>query len=127
MKSQTTHTAKSRFGFKGADELTIVVAWSDEGSELEREGRIDIGEHHKWRPIIVGKAAVWLRRGKFDDFLKAQAHAEKEETRAANEPAWARGNVPRIWRVFTYPTSEKDPLGKARKEIVKLAEHERAR
>lgn len=51
----------------------------------------------EFKPAPEAKAAMWTNNGGPEELAKAQAHAEKEG-----------------WKVFTYPTSEKDPLGKAK-------------
>lgn len=84
-----------------AEEVLIVVAWVEEEVEVVRARRTDLGEAPVTRTVSVGKAVVWLRRGGATDVEKARAYA-----------------LPEGKRVFTYPKSEKDPLGRARREVV---------
>lgn len=54
-----------------------------------------------WYPVVVpakrATACVWLNEGTVDDEGKAATYAAKEG-----------------YRCFTFPTTEKDPLGRAR-------------
>ena len=85
----------------------IVVAWTTEGHELEREGRIDIGERHTFRTVRVPKAVMWKNRGDEKDLAKAKAYVAQQGT--PDEPHY----------VFTYPTSERHPLERAREDVMK--------
>jgi hypothetical protein len=95
----------------------VVVAWRSDSSEAvdPHLTRVDLGERHKLRPIIEGKAVMWARHGNAHDISKAEAYAHSETVKAENDP-WRTGYD---YRVFVYPTTEKDPLGRARREIVK--------
>ena len=55
----------------------------------------------KVRIVAEAKACIWLRDGTRSDEAKAKAFAEKEG-----------------WTVLTFPTSEPDPLGLARRKIM---------
>jgi hypothetical protein len=85
--------------------VTIVLAWVVPDFEVVRERRRDLGERPEMKEIKVPKAVVWLKSGDDADIEKAKAYASKE---TEYEIA-----------VFTYPTSEKDPLGKAKREVLK--------
>lgn len=74
--------------------FTIVVVKVEE----RQEGRVYAGR--PWGPqttVIDARAAVWLRRGGEFDIARANAWADTEG-----------------YRVFTFPTDERDPLGRAK-------------
>ena len=85
-----------------AQKVQIVLARTEEDYEVVRPGQSDIGIPAKTRVVLVPKALMWLRKGTSADVAKAEAHAKSEG-----------------WRVFTYPTSEKDPLGRAKKDVLR--------
>ena len=89
--------------------MKIVVAWTTEGHELEREGRIDIGERHTFRTIRVPKAVMWKNRGDEKDLAKAVAYAGEQSAKEGGDRH----------HVFTYPTSERHPLERAREDVLK--------
>ena len=59
--------------------------------------RVDLGERHKMRRVPRAVACVWLNRGEDSDVDSARMFARKNG-----------------YLVFTYPTDEKDPLGRAK-------------
>lgn len=84
-------------------EKTIVIARVDpEGGAATVARRDRYGTPVEFKYAPAARAAIWLNRGDKSDIAKARRHAEKE------------GYV-----VFTYPTSEKDPLGRAKREIMR--------
>lgn len=99
-------------------EFQIVLAWTDHVQEVVREGRVDLGERHRFREVTVGKSAMWLNRGSAEDLAKACAYATKEQERVARESD-SIGTSRSVYDVFVYPIGTKDPLGKARKDILK--------
>lgn len=94
-----------------AVKIQIVLAWKTIEQRLVRPGRTDLGERSEWTDVETPHAAVWLRRGDASDVEKATVHA-------ATEKYAAIGLVGKV-HVFTYPTSEEDPLGRARREVMK--------
>lgn len=78
----------------------IVVAWLVDEVEVVSSGRRDIGERPTLRDVKVPRAVMWKSGGSEKDIEKAQIYAAKEG-----------------YQVFVYPTSERDPLGRARREI----------
>jgi hypothetical protein len=86
--------------------LQIVIA------RAQKTALIPTGRHvmrdRNWFPEFTvdweGKAAIWLRKGKKEDIERAKEHALRDG-----------------WTVFIFPSSEPDPLGKARAEIIKHA------
>lgn len=86
--------------------MKIVLAWTTEEPRLEREGRIDIGERHTFKMVRVPKAVMWLNRGSEKDLATAILYAAQQST--PQQPH----------HVFTYPTSERDPLGRAKKDVL---------
>lgn len=82
---------------------TIVLA------RVEMTGRRDTGEFERhngnWYPKYVdcerAVALVWLNEGGVADIRRASEHADREG-----------------YTVLLYTTTEKDPLGKARKAIL---------
>jgi hypothetical protein len=103
---------------KTSKKVTVVVAWISDDVEVAdpQLTRIDLGERHKLRDVQVGKAVMWSRAGKEVDVEKAQQWARKEREDAAHDPRYATGHS---HRVFVYPSTEKDPLGRARREVLK--------
>lgn len=81
--------------------LTIVLARVETETEVVRERRTDLGEAPIMREVPRPVACVWLRSG-------TAADVEKASTFAATE-----GYI-----VYTYPTTERDPLGRAKAEVV---------
>lgn len=88
--------------------MTIVLAW------LENTGTRDTGEFERfdgvnYRPklevVPQAKSAVWLNAGTAADVEKATDYAEANH---AGDLKFA---------VFTYPTTEKDPLKRAKRDI----------
>jgi hypothetical protein len=86
--------------------MWIIVAKTETQVEVVRQRRIDLGEKPITREVTVGKAAVWKADGTKAEVAKAKLWASKE------------GDG---WMVFTYPITNDDPLGCARKDVVKAA------
>jgi len=84
------------------DPCQIIIAWTDSDAEFVRERRTDLGERPVFRDVTVVKAVVWLNEGTATDVVKAHAYAD-----------------PRGYKVFTYPLDTADPLGAARKAMLK--------
>lgn len=87
--------------------VQIVIAYTEAGIEVLdtfTTARGDgINAVSRTKEIVVPHAAMWLRRGTSADVKKAEAHAA---TTGAT--------------VFTYPTSERDPLGRAKSDILNV-------
>jgi|GEM_PF-3921163 len=96
----------------------IVVAWKVDSSEIvdPHRTRVDLGESYKTRPKVESQAAMWVRSGTAVDVEKAEVYARREAASAAKDPRSATGYG---HRVFVYPATEKDPLGRARKEVLR--------
>lgn len=89
-----------------APKVQIVVAWADVAMEWDgRPYARDMGARPGMRAVTIGKACMWLNRGTDGDVEKAKAYA-------ATKPGY---------RVFVYPTSERDPLGRAKAAVVAAA------
>jgi hypothetical protein len=87
--------------------VTIVVAWTEDMQDLapgQRSWRHDLGERAKLVVVKKPYAAMWRNAGTPEDVVKARAYAKKEN--------------PTTGRVMVYPTTEKDPLGRARKDVL---------
>ena len=84
---------------------TIVLSRIEDDFEVVARGRVDIGERHKTREVKVGKALIW-RKG------VPESKLAKELTKA-EECAKADG-----YEVFAYPSTEKDPLNRAKRELL---------
>lgn len=88
--------------------MTIVWAWV---TEEQRYARDSYG-----RPALVTErvahACVWLNKGDAADLAKATATAV-QENRKIDDASEHR-------RVLTYPITEQDPLGRARRDVLKL-------
>lgn len=87
--------------------MRIVLAWVIEDFEVVRQRRTDLGERPELKKIDVAKAAMWLNSGTEDDLEKAKKYAAKQTDYQIV--------------VMTYPTKERDPLGHAKKDVLKLA------
>ena len=83
---------------------TIVLARIEDDFEVVARGRVDIGERHKTREVKVGRALIW-RKGVTESKLA-------NELVKAEEFAKADG-----YEVFAFPSTEKDPLNRAKREI----------
>jgi hypothetical protein len=73
---------------------TIVIA------KVEQEIFLRPGASPRFRDTAL--AAVWLNEGTDEDLKKATAYATKDG-----------------WQVLTFPCSEPDPLGRARKQVLR--------
>lgn len=107
----------------GSKMVQIVIAWADTDAVIAKEGRVDLGERHQFRTVIVGKACMWLNDGTDRDVVFATAYAagQNEEDDYQDGQYVPRATTVRKMRVFTYPTTEKDPLGRAKRDVVKGA------
>ena len=86
--------------------VAIVLAWTDSDFRVVRERRTDMGERPELEAFRVGKAAMWVNKGTEADVVKANAYARSES------------DSDKKIRVFTYPTTLKDPLGAARRDVL---------
>lgn len=92
----------------------IVLAWTVE--EREWDGTPfarDLGASPCIRVVKKPRAAVWCRGGDAE-VETAQAYLDSDSDMADG-------------RVYTYPLTEKDPLGRARGDIMGVEEYIRAR
>lgn len=87
--------------------MEIVLAWVVEDFEVVRERRRDLGERPELKTIYVPRTVMWLNSGTEADVKKATDYATKEKDHKV--------------LVFTYPKSERDPLGRAKKDVMKRA------
>lgn len=86
-----------------ADEhLAIMIAWIEEGVEIVRERRRDLGEMPITRPIKIARCAAWLYDGDRADLAKAIAYAKTEP-----------GHV-----VYSYPATVDNPKKMAMRDII---------
>lgn len=60
----------------------------------------------KTREVRQAEAVVWLTEGTADDIVNARNYRLEQH-----------------WQVFAYPTTEPDPLGRARKEVMGPCKH----
>lgn len=89
------------------DEGTIVVAWTEDAREIapgQRPWRHDLGERPKLVDVKKVHAAMWLNRGGVADVDRARAYVRQTQRDTG--------------RVFVYPLEEKDPLGRARRDVL---------
>jgi hypothetical protein len=88
-----------------APSFKVVYARVDEEHVVARERRTDLGERPTMKVVPVGRAGMWSNKVTEPNLAgvlaKATAYGDAEG-----------------WRIFVYPSSEKDPLGRARREVV---------
>jgi len=84
--------------------VTIVLARIETTQTIVKHGRIDLGEPHTLEDVPVPVAVRWLQSGGTADIQAAQKYAADNG-----------------YQVFTYLTSEPDPLGRARNDVMKKA------
>ncbi len=82
--------------------VTIVLARIEIEQKIVKHRRIDLGERHTLADVQVPVVIRWLQSG------------GKADIRAAKTYAAANG-----YKVFTYPTTEPNPLDRARDDIMK--------
>lgn len=83
---------------------TIVLVWTEEDFRVTKERRTDLGERPEIEVFQAPKACVWLNAGTDEDLEKAKAHADTLG-----------------WQVVTFPTTEPNPIGAAKKWMKKRA------
>ena len=83
-------------------QLTIVLARVEQDHVVVKQGRIDLGERHTFASVDRPVAMVWLNAGDQMDVERAQAYASQNG-----------------YTVFTYPTTEPEPLQRARLDVMK--------
>lgn len=84
---------------------TIVIAWTEE-TGLKKTGRTRfVGSHYVpvFDIVTEGYACIWLNAGSPSDVEKAMKYAAQEDK-----------------TVLTYPTTERDPLKRAKREILEV-------
>lgn len=90
-----------------AEQVAIVVAWTVEDVvSIGPDRGADLGRRREVKTGPVARAAMWLNRGTQGDVAAAEAYARTVDSH--DRPA----------QVYVYPTSERDPLGMARKAIM---------
>lgn len=83
--------------------VQCVIAWSEEGAEWTGEPwRQDLGEQAPMRTTVVAHAVMWSGAADETEVAKGRAYASQ-----------------RNHRVFLYPATESDPLGSARRDLLK--------
>ena len=84
--------------------IQIVVAWAED-TGLEPTGRMvrtdGVNYFPEFKVATEGKAAMWLGKATEADIAKAEAYAAEDGL-----------------GVYVYPSTEKDPLGKAKAAAV---------
>ncbi|MES2156074.1 MAG: hypothetical protein V4510_13150 [bacterium] len=92
----------------GTGEVTVVAAWTEDVQEIapgQKPWRHDLGERPKLVDAKKPHAAMWVNQGTRADVAKALAFVRKD--------------YPATGRVFVYPTTEGDPLGRARRDVLR--------
>lgn len=87
----------------------IVIAWTETSSRPIRERRTDLGERPVMEDFEQPFSVMWLGEGDEDDVERARNYADE-----MRENDHYKNKV----KVFTYPVSERDPLERARCEIL---------
>jgi hypothetical protein len=112
--ARSTRSAPTASGIKAAmsksddSTITVVAAWTDDTQEIapgQKMWRHDMGERPKFVDVKKPHSVIWANNGVEADITRAQA--------------WVSKSYPDTGRVFVYPVTEKDPLGRARHEILK--------
>ncbi len=86
--------------------VTVVVAWTEDTQEIapgQKTWRHDLGERPKLVDVKKPHAAMWVNAGSQADIASANR--------------WIAKDHPDTGRVFVYPTTESDPLGRARRNV----------
>jgi hypothetical protein len=78
----------------------VVLARLDDDFIVVDPGQPDIGRRAKLQDVKKPVSLMWCRKGEQVDIAKAQRYAASEG-----------------YTVFTYPTNERDPLGRAKVDI----------
>jgi hypothetical protein len=87
------------------EKFTIVLAWAED--TFVHDGmpyQADLGHAPRMVPCRKTSAAVWLNAGGAADLAKANAYAAADKDKQVY--------------VYTFPCAEKDPLGRARKQVL---------
>jgi len=91
--------------------VTVVVAWAVETVVFDgRSYAADLGARPGVRKASEARACIWLNRASPADVECAKTYAAKENTKRSE----GEGPI----SVFVYPTSEKNPLDRARREVL---------
>ena len=80
--------------------MQIVLARVEEDQVVVQQGRIDLGERHKFKTVAKPVSLMWVNNGTATDAAKAKEFADREG-----------------YTVFCY-NGEKFPLEKARKDVL---------
>lgn len=84
----------------------IVCAKLEDDVEVVRPGQPDIGIAPKFKTVKKVMAMSWLCEGDESDVDKAEA--------------WTKTKEGEAYTVFCYPTTENDPLGRAKKDLLAM-------
>jgi hypothetical protein len=94
-------------GMAGA--VQVVVAWTDM-TGMRPTGRLvkfdGYNTKPEFEPCEEPKAVMWVRKATADDIGRAHRHIARE-----------LADMPRA-SVYTFPTTERDPLGRAKQLIL---------
>lgn len=82
--------------------VTIVVAWTVTEAVVVRARRTDLGERPVLREQTAARTVLWLNKGTAADVENAERWAKAEG-----------------YRVFTYPTSTRDPRALAARAVLR--------
>lgn len=86
-----------------AAEMTIVLARVYHDTVVDGPYRADLGETPRLKQIPAASAMVWLSHGTDVDAAKARSFADGDG-----------------WQVFVYPTTEQNPLGRAKADAMRI-------
>lgn len=90
-----------------SERIAIVVAWVVEDVvSIGPDRGADLGRRREVKTGPVARAAMWLNSGTPGDVAAAEAYTRTVDSH--DRPA----------QVYVYPTSERDPLGRARQAIM---------
>lgn len=83
----------------------IIVAWTEDAEEYDgKPYAADLGNRPTTKQVKKAFSATWKRDGAPEDIAKALSFMKRDH--------------PDTGRVYTYDKGEKDPLGRARKDIL---------
>lgn len=88
--------------------ITVVLAWLVPDFIVVKEGRRDLGERPTIKETVKAASVIWINKGTEVEIESAKRHIERTAK-----------DYDQI-TFFVYPTSERDPLGRAKADLLKI-------